>query len=77
MTRTLNMTQSVAMTNNIGTPLHTTSEIVSGVGHCSMKSDLYRCGILIVSLENQKHPDCETQNIKVRGLLDDITPQGI
>ncbi len=71
MTRASNMTQSVAMTNNIGTPLHTTPEIVSGVGHCSMKSYVCHCGILIVSLENQKHPDCETQNIESRCLLCD------
>ena len=53
MARTLNMTQSVAMTNNIGTPLHTTPEIVSGVGHCSMEGDVCDCRILIVSLESQ------------------------
>ncbi len=73
MTRTLNMTQSVAVTNNIGTPFHKTPEIVSGVSHCSMESDVYCRGIMIVSLENQRYLDCETQNIEVRCLWDDIT----
>ena len=56
MKSTLSMSQSMTMTSNIGTPLYMAPEILSGVGHYSMKADVYSYGILMVSLWNQKPP---------------------
>ena len=65
------------MTNNIGTPLYMAPEILSGVGHYSMKADVYSYGILMVSLWNQKPPYCEMGNREARDLLSDITTRGL
>ena len=79
MTRTLSMsqTQSMTMTSNIGTPLYMAPEILSGVGHYSMKADVYSYGILMVSLWNQKPPYYEIHNREAGDLLSDITSRGL
>ena len=74
---TLSMSQSMTMTNNIGTPLYMAPEILSGVGHYSQKADVYSYGILMVSLWNQKPPYSEMVNREARDLLSDITTRGL
>ena len=74
---TLRMSQSMTMTNNIGTPLYMAPEILSGVGHYSQKADVYSYGILMVSLWNQKPPYSEMENVEARDLLSDIATRGL
>ena len=77
MTTTLSMSQSMTMTSNIGTPLYMAPEILSGVGHYSMKADVYSYGILMVSLWNQKPPYYEISGVEAGELLSDITSRGV
>ena len=77
MKSTLSMSQSMTMTSNIGTPLYMAPEILSGVGHYSMKADVYSYGILMVSLWNQKPPYYEIVGVEPRDLLSDITTRGL
>ena len=77
MKSTLSMSQSMTMTNNIGTPLYMAPEILSGVGHYSMKADVYSYGILMVSLWNQKPPYYEISGVEAGELLSDITSRGV
>ena len=77
MKSTLSMSQSMTMTSNIGTPLYMAPEILSGVGHYSMKADVYSYGILMVSLWNQKPPYYEIHNREAGDLLSDITTRGL
>ena len=77
MKSTLSMSQSMTMTSNIGTPLYMAPEILSGVGHYSMKTDVYSYGILMVSLWNQKPPYYEIHNREAGDLLSDITTRGL
>jgi phagosome-associated TMK96 len=77
MTTTLSMSQSMTMTNNIGTPLYMAPEILSGQGHYSMKADVYSYGILMVSLWNQKPPYYEISGVEAGELLSDITSRGV
>ena len=77
MKSTLSMSQSMTMTSNIGTPLYMAPEILSGVGHYSMKADVYSYGILMVSLWNQKPPYYEVVGVEPRDLLSDITTRGL
>ena len=73
MKSTLSMSQSMTMTSNIGTPLYMAPEILSGVGHYSMKADVYSYGILMVSLWNQKPPYYEIQVTNPAELFRGIT----
>ena len=73
----LSMSQSMTMTNNIGTPLYMAPEILSGVGHYSMKADVYSYGILMVSLWNQKPPYFEMGNREAQDLFLSIFEQGL
>ena len=74
---TLSMSQSMTMTNNIGTPLYMAPEILSGVGHYSMKADVYSYGILMVSLWNQKPPYSEVTVTSPSELYHGITLEGL
>ena len=74
---TLSMSQSMTMTSNIGTPLYMAPEILSGVGHYSMKADVYSYGILMVSLWNQKPPYYEMNVMNPSELYHGITSEGL
>ena len=77
MTTTLSMSQSMTMTNNIGTPLYMAPELLSGQGHYSMKADVYSYGILMVSLWNQKPPYYEMNVSSPSELYHGITEEGL
>ena len=74
---TLSMSQSMTMTNNIGTPLYMAPEILSGVGHYSQKADVYSYGILMVSLWNQKPPYSEVRVSHPSELYHGIVSEGL
>ena len=71
------MSQSMTMTSNIGTPLYMGPEILSGVGHYSMKADVYSYGILMVSLWNQKPPYYEVSCANISELYRGIATRGL
>ena len=75
MKSSLNMSQSMTMTSNIGTPLYMAPEILSGRGHYSMKADVYSYGILMVSLWNQKPPYYEMKFTNPADLYQKITTE--
>ena len=77
MTRTLSMSQSMTMTNNIGTPLYMAPEILSGQGHYSMSADVYSYGILMISLWNQKPPYYEVSVSNPSELFKRIVEEGL
>ena len=77
MKSTLSMSQSMTMTSNIGTPLYMAPEILSGVGHYSMKTDVYSYGILMVSLWNQKPPYYEMSNANPSEIIVSVAKQGL
>ena len=74
---TLSTSQSMTITNNIGTPLYMAPEILSGRGHYSMKADVYSYGILMASLWNQKPPYSEMSFSVTSDLFRAITEDGV
>ena len=75
MKSTFDQSQSMTMTSNIGTPLYMAPEILSGVGHYSMKADVYSYGILMASLWNQEKPFFDVSMTSASELISHIVDE--
>ena len=72
ISETMNMTHSMTMTSNIGTPLYMSPELLNGTGRYSLSADVYSYGISLAGLWNQAIPYSEQEFDDVVELLGKI-----